>query len=216
MTAARKTETFFEKPCIGVTWTISVRSRYMKSLSRPITFSLLAIIAASCCLAPAEARSFRAYGPRGAIGANARAYTNANGGTWGRAGAGAFGPNAGLGGGGFAGSGPNGSGSGGGVAGYKRGVGAFEGTQMNLKGANGSSYNGYTKGKYNAQTGQGAYNASHQGYDAQNGKTYGDTNNTSFTKGQGGTTQLDTDNHGDYTANWGAGQKPVITKDPSQ
>jgi len=185
-------------------------------VSRLITLSLLAIIASSPSLTPAEGRAVRAYGPRGYLGAHAHNYVGPNGGTYRGGGGAAIGANGGLLGGAFRGTGPNGgTGSGGGLAGWKRGYGGFEGTQMNLKGANGSTYNGYTRGKYNAQTGQGSYNASHQAYDSQNGKNYGDTNSTSFTKGQGGTTQLDTDNHGDYTATWGAGQKPVITKDPA-
>ena len=185
-------------------------------VSRPIIFSLLAIIAASSSLAPAESRGFRAVGPRGYVGGNAHNFVGPYGGLHQGVGGAAIGPNGGLAGGAFRGTGPNGgTGSGSGLAGWKRGVGGFEGTQMNLKGAGGSTYNGYTRGKYNAQTGQGSYNASHQAYDAQNGKNYGDTNSTSFTKGQGGSTQFDTDNHGDYTATWGAGQKPVITKDPT-
>lgn len=161
----------------------------------------------------AEARGFRRSGPNGTVGARGGSFVGPNGGRW-QAGAGGIGNrNAGLVGGGFRGTGPNGgSGQGAGVAGWRRGTGGFERTGMSLQGAGGSTYNGFTKGAYNAKTGQGAYDASHQVYDAKNGKSYGDANQTTYSNGQG-VTQLNTDNHGDYTIDWGKGQQPTMTKD---
>jgi hypothetical protein len=163
---------------------------------------------------PSEARGFRYAGPNGAIGAHAGAWTGANGGTFAGARGGFATRNAGLLGGAFKATGPNGgSANGGALAGWKRGVGGFEGTNLNATGPGGSTYNGFTRGKYNAQTGLGTYNSSRQIKDAQNGKNYGYTDNTSFQKGQGGQSQIDTDNHGDYTVDWSKGQKPVVTQD---
>jgi len=177
---------------------------------------LTAIAVLSAVLAqPCSARYARVSGPRGSAGIAARNLTGPYGGTFSGAAGAVRNAYSGLGGGAFKMTGPNGgSGQGGGVAGYRQGVGAFEGSNLNLKGPNGSTYTGYTRGKYNAQTGQGRYNASHQAYDAKNGKTYGDTNNTTYSNGQG-VTQLNTDNHGDYTIDWGKGQQPVVTKDAS-
>lgn len=183
-------------------------------IKQTLAFSLLfALLSTSANLSSAEARGFRRAGQNGVVGAHANNFVGSNGGTWQGAGGGFATRNAGLLGGAFKGAGPNGgSGQGAGLAGWKRGVGGFEKTGMSLKGAGGSTYNGFTKGAYNAQTGQGAYNASHQVHDAQNGKNYGDTNQTSYSNGKG-TTQLDTDNHGDYSVNWGKGTKPTITND---
>lgn len=95
------------------------------------------------------------------------------------------------------------------------GKGGFFGTKTSLAGAGGSTYNGYRLGKYNAQTGQGAYASGKQVYNAKNGNTYGYNQNTAYTKGQGGTTTLDTQNKGDYTVEWAKGQKPVVTPVPA-
>lgn len=174
---------------------------------------LLALTTAS--LSPAEAKGFRRTGPNGTIGAAAGRFAGPNGGSLNAAGAGFATRNAGLVGGAFKGIGPKGgTGQGAGLAGWKRGVGGFERTGMSLNGAGGSSYNGFTKGGFNAQTGQGRFSASHQIHDANNGKNYGDTNQTSYSNGKG-VTQLDTDNHGDYTVDWGKGQKSSVTKDSS-
>jgi hypothetical protein len=185
----------------------------MKNITAPISAGLLALIFAGA-IQPSPARGGRWTGPNGGVGAHAGSYTGANGVTLTGARGGFATRNAGLFGGAFSARGANGgTASGSGAAGYKRGLGAFEGTNMTAVGPKGSTYNGYTRGAYNAQTGQGSYNASHQAYDAQNGKSYGDTNQTSYTKGQGGVTQLDTDNHGDYSIDWAKGQKPVVTQD---
>jgi hypothetical protein len=156
-----------------------------------------------------------AYG-KGGAGLWGRQFNGPNGGHLGAAAGGVVTPNAGLIGGGFKGTGANGgTAQGGGLAGWRRGVGAFEGTKMSATGPGGSSYNGSTQGQYNAQTGLGTYNASRQVYDAKNGQNYGYTDNTTYAKGQGGQTQIDTDHHGDYTVDWGKGQKPVIIQDGS-
>jgi hypothetical protein len=118
-----------------------------------------------------------------------------------------------LGGGAFRAAGPNGgTANGSGAFGYKNGVGAFENTNMTAQGPNGSTYNGYTRGNYNASTGQGTYNSGKQAYDAQNGQKYGYTDQSTYQKGQGGQSTIDTDNHGDYNVNWQPGQAPVVTQ----
>jgi hypothetical protein len=183
----------------------------MKSNTLAFSASLIAVIAVSC-MQPSQARGWRYAGPNGVAGARGGSYTGANGGTFAGGGGGFATRQAGLLGGAFKGTGANGgTAQGGGLAGWKQGVGGFEGTNMSAKGANGGTYNGSTRGQYNAQTGQGAYNGSHQVYDPQNGQTYGDTNQTTFTKGQGGTTQLDTNHNGDYQINYKPGQAPVVT-----
>lgn len=178
------------------------------------TCSLMAIVLfMSAIMQPCLAKSIRASGARGTAAAGTHKFQGQHGGTF--AGGGARFRTAGVGFGvaGFKGVGPRGgSGQGGAIGGFKRGVGGFEGSRMSLNGPGGSTYNGFTKGVYNAQTQQGSYNASHQVYDAKNGKTYGDTNSTSYSNGKG-VTQLDTQNHGDYTIDWGKGQKPDLTKD---
>jgi hypothetical protein len=154
-----------------------------------------------------------AYG-KAAAGLFGRQFTGPNGGTFGAAGGGVATPNAGLIGGGFSGTGAYGSkAQGAGLAGWQHGVGAFEGTNASATGPGGSTYNGFSRGQYNAQTGNGTYNSSHQVYDAQNGQNYGSTNSTTYSQGQGGQTQIDTDHHGDYMVDWGQGHAPVITPD---
>ena len=188
---------------------------------------------------PAEARGFRAAGARGAAGGFQRSgqygsaagiggvaygrgaaglrgarWAGPNGGTYQGGGGGIVGRHAGILGGRFNAAGPNGgTANGGGLAAWKQGVGGYEQSHLNLKGPGGSTYNGSTQGKYNAQTGQGTYDASRQAYDAKNGQNYGYTDQTSYTKGQGGVSQIDTDHHGDYTVDWQKGAKPVVTQD---
>jgi hypothetical protein len=156
-----------------------------------------------------------AYG-KGSAGLWGGRFNGPNGGHLGAAAGGVATPNAGLVGAGFKGTGANGGTvQGAGVAGWKRGVGAFEGTNTSATGPGGSTYNGFSRGIYNAQTGNGSYNSSRQVYNAQNGQNYGYTNSTTYTKGQGGQTQIDTDHRGDYTVDWGKGQMPVVVKDGS-
>jgi hypothetical protein len=178
--------------------------------------SLIALLFLVAQVAPADARGFRRSGPNGTVAGSGGSFSGPNGGTFRGGAAGFANANNAFGAAAFRGTGPRGAtGQGAAAGGWRRGVGAFERSGMSLKGPGGSSYNGYTKGFYNAKTGQGAYNASHQVADAKNGKTYGDTNQTTYNNGQG-VTQLNTDNHGDYTVDWGKGMKPTVQKDPSQ
>lgn len=175
--------------------------------------SVMAIAALGTILStqPAEARGFRAGGARGAMGGFNRA------GQYGRA-AGIGGVAYGKGGAGAVGgqwAGPNGGTAQGGALGaWRKGYGGFGATQMSATGANGSTYKGYKRGAYNAQTGQGMYSSGKDAYNANTGKSYGYDQDTTFTKGQGGTTSLDTQNKGDYTIDWAKGTKPVVTPVP--
>jgi hypothetical protein len=98
--------------------------------------------------------------------------------------------------------------------GYQRGVGFGRKSGWNGTAANGASGSGYTNSKYNAQTGQGTRSSSEQVKNAA-GQNYGYNGNTSYTKGQGGDSQINTDNHGDYNVDWAKGQKPVVTQTPA-
>jgi hypothetical protein len=206
-------------------------------------YSVGLLVILSMQIPSSQARGFHAVGSGALIGAGGRNFPGLNRGRWksvtsrlaaknsghwksvaGRLAAqnnghwkavvGGFGnQNRGLAGYGFKGTTPNGgTGEGSGIGGWKRGVGGFEGTQMGLKAPNGSSYNGYTRGKYNARTGLGTYDADRQFYNAKNNKDSGWTNDTTYNNGKG-VTQIDTDNHGDYTVDWGKGQKPTMTYD---
>jgi hypothetical protein len=154
----------------------------------------------------AEARRLFARGANGAIGGFA-----SQGQYGGRVGARALGYNQGA---GFrAGqwNGPNGGTAEGGAAfGYKRGVGGFRKSGWNATAPNGASGSGYTTNKYNAQTGQGMRSSSEQ-FQTASGKDYGYNGNTTYTKGQGGETMIQTDNKGSYDIDWQKGQKPVVT-----
>lgn len=156
---------------------------------------------------PAEARRAFARGANGSIGAFA------NSGQYGsRAGARALGANAGFGFRGGAYQGPNGSTlqtAQGGA--YKRGVGGFRKKQFEATGANGGNANGYMNHTYNAQTGTGARNSG-VNYTNPQGQSYGYDGSTTYTKGQGGTTTIDTKNKNDYSIDWQKGEKPVVTQ----
>jgi hypothetical protein len=91
------------------------------------------------------------------------------------------------------------------------GKGGFFGTAASGTGPGGSTYKGFRRGRYNAQTGTGAYSSGKSVYDAKNGNTYGYSQDTAFTKGSGAQTSLDTQNKGDYTIDWSKGAKPVVT-----
>jgi hypothetical protein len=97
-----------------------------------------------------------------------------------------------------------------GASGYSRGIGAFRKSQWSGQAANGASGSGFTNNKYNAQTGQGVRSSSEQAQTAA-GKDYGYNGTTDYTKGQGATSAIQTDNHGTYDINYQKGQKPVIT-----
>jgi hypothetical protein len=149
-----------------------------------------------------------------ARGANGAAGAYANSGTWGARGGGAvLGPNAG---GGIRGGkylGPNGGQlQAGGGFGYKRGTGAFRRSGWSGTAANGASGSGYTRNTYNAQTGQGARSSSEQVQTAA-GKDYGYNGNTTYAKGEGGNSVIQTDNKGTYDVDWQKGQAPVVTHD---
>jgi hypothetical protein len=82
---------------------------------------------------------------------------------------------------------------------------------MSAVGPNGNSYKGYTNGAYNAQTGNGVYNSGRNFANPTTGQTAGYTQNTQFTRGQGGDTTIDTDHHGDYNVDWQKGQPVSVT-----
>jgi len=165
-------------------------------------FSVLTMI----CDQKAEARRAFARGANGVAGAYA------NSGTYGsRAGARVLGANAGAGirGGQYV--GPNGgTAQAGGAFGYQKGVGAFRGSGWNGTAANGATGSGYTRNQYNAQTGQGVRSSSEQVQNAA-GQAYGYNGNTDYTKGQGASSVIQTDNKGTYDINWQKGQQPVVT-----
>jgi hypothetical protein len=183
------------------------------SESRKLLIIASGVIALTACAfrsLSAEARRGFVRGPNGAAGGYASQ------GAWGRRAGGAIvGPNAGVGlrGGQYKGANGGTFNTGGGFA-YKRGVGAGRKSAWNGTTPNGGSGSGYTNSKYNAQTGQGTRSSSEQVQNAA-GKDYGYNGNTSYTKGQGGQTQLNTDNHGDYNIDWAKGQKPTVTSSSS-
>ena len=122
-------------------------------------------------------------------------------------------PTAGAVGGLYSGTGPNGgSYRGGAGAAWKQGVGGVEQTGFSGTAANGNQYAGYTKGAYNAQTGQGTYNSGKSYTNGQTGQQYGYNQSTQFTKGEGGQTTIDTKNNGDYQVDYQKGQKPTVVE----
>lgn len=156
---------------------------------------------------PAEAKRVFAGGSGGGIGA-----FNHQGQYGKTVGAGAF--RRGQGGAGFVGgsyTGPNGGTFQGGTGGaFKKGVGGFRHSQFQGTGANGGSANGYMNSKYNAQTGQGSRESGVSATSA-GGQNYGYDAQSTYTRGQGGQTTIDTQNKGDYTVDWQKGEKPVVT-----
>jgi hypothetical protein len=157
---------------------------------------------------PAQAARLFARGQNGVAGAY-----GSQGQYGSRFGARALGANMGAGVRGGKWAGPNGgTAQSGGAFGYKRGVGAFRGSGWQGQAANGASGSGYSKNMYNAQTGQGQRSSSEQ-FQTAAGKDYGYTGNTNYTKGQGATSTIDTQNKGDYNVDWQKGQKPIVTED---
>lgn len=168
--------------------------------------ALLALFVISAI--PGQAHAGRAF-LRGANGtAGAYGYQGQYGS---RMGARVMGPNAGAGFRQSALAGPNGGSlnSNGNFA-YKRGVGGVHNGSWNGQAPNGASGSGYSHSQYNAQTGQGMSNSSEQ-FTSASGQNYGYTGNTNFTKGQGGQSVIQTDNHGTYDVNFAKGEKPVVT-----
>lgn len=175
-----------------------------KATSLVVPTLLITIAGGIACQQPAEARRAFARGANGVLGGYASQ------GQYGqRAGFRAFGQNAGIAARAGSYAGPNGGTlqtAGGGA--YKRGVGAFRGSQFNATGPNGGAASGYSNHVYNAQT--GARNSG-KSYTNPEGQSYGYDSTTNYTRGQGGTTTIDTQNKGDYTIDWQKGEKPVVT-----
>lgn len=209
----------------------------MSSLKSMIGLSIAVGITVLCAFS-ADARSISARGSRGAAGgfahqgqsgsiaaAGARSYgrgaaggivgsgKTSRGGTITGAGIGFATPQRGAFAGGYHGTTAAGSTYNGGAAGaWKKGTGGAFGSSMNATSANGSAYSSYKRGGYSAATAQGQYNSGKTYTNAETGNQYGYDQSTSFVKGQGGTTTLDTQNKGDYTVDWQKGQKPLVTQ----
>lgn len=194
--------------------------------TRKLTLALAALCSITL-LSPQEASAQRRFGFKGANGSAggfAQRFAG-GGGAAGIAGRGKYGAGAAgaiatpYGGGGFhAGqfAGPNGGNfQSAGAGAYKPGVGAFRQGGFSGQGPNGGTASGNSGFKYNAQTGQGTQSTSAQFTNAS-GQTHGGSEQTTFTKGQGGDTSIQTDNHGDYNVDWQKGQKPVVTPTTTQ
>lgn len=178
----------------------------IKSATPLVVPTLLAALIGASFLQPAEAgRAFR-RGANGVVGGYAHQ------GQYGqRAGFRALGKNAGAWARGGSYSGPNGGAlqtAGGGA--YQKGVGGFRKSQFDATGPNGATASGYSNNVYNAQTGQGTRNSGKDFTNTQ-GQSYGYDSATNYTKGQGATTTIDTQNKGGYTVDWQKGEKPVVT-----
>lgn len=116
----------------------------------------------------------------------------------------------GFGGGAYTATGPNGA-QGQGAAGgaWKSGVGGKAFSQSSWVGPNGNTYNGYKNGGFDVQSQEGYYNSGKSG--TYKGQEYGYSQETDFTKGQGGTTTIDSLNKNDYQIEWQKGTRPIIT-----
>lgn len=97
-----------------------------------------------------------------------------------------------------------------GAGAYKPGVGAFRQGSFSGTAANGASANGNSNMQYNAQTGQGTRNSNAQ-FTSAAGENYGGSSATTYTRGQGTSTSLQTNNNGSYDITHQQGQKPVVT-----
>ena len=98
---------------------------------------------------------------------------------------------------------------------YQKGVGGQTQKGFNVAGANGSSATGYKNNNYDATTGTGTMNKGRD-YNTADGQSYGYDKTTDYTKGQGFTTSVDTQNNQDYSVTYQKGQKPVVTPTSSQ
>jgi hypothetical protein len=183
----------------------------MNHRAAPLLAAMLLFLGTSVALQqPAEARRAFARGQHGVAGVYASQGKYLN-----RAGTRALGANAGFGARAASFNGPNGTNAQFGAGGaYKRGTGGFRAKQFSATGANGGSANGYMNNVYNAQTGTGMRNSGKSYTNAQ-GQTYGYDGSTSYTKGQGATSSINTQNKGDYTVDWQKGEKPVVTTVPA-
>lgn len=170
---------------------------------------LCAVLFSGALAQDANAERVFARGSRGAAGAYA-----AQGQYGARAGARFLGPNAGFSARAGSYAGPNGGAlQTGSTAGYKRGVGAFRKSGFSGTTPGGGAASGYSSNVYNAQTGTGTRNSGVD-YTHPSGQQYGYNGTTDYTRGQGGTTTLDTQNKGDYSIDWQKGTKPVVTPLP--
>ena len=93
---------------------------------------------------------------------------------------------------------------------YERGVGAFHKGSFNATGPEGATASGKSSNIYNAQTGTGTRTSSVDAT-SSSGKQYGYTGDTNYTKGQGFKSTINTVNKGDYDVNYTQGSKPVVT-----
>lgn len=98
---------------------------------------------------------------------------------------------------------------------YQQGVGGYTQKGFNAQTANGASATGYKTNNYDAGTGTGTATRGRD-FNTASGDSYGYDKSTSYTKGQGFTTTVDTQNKQDYTVEWQKGSKPVYTPVPTQ
>lgn len=97
---------------------------------------------------------------------------------------------------------------------YKNGEGGSSSRGFQAQAANGASASGYKNGQYDAATGSGTMSKGRD-YNTTSGESYGYDANTAYTKGQGFTTTVDTQNKTDYTVQYNKGEKPVVTPVPA-
>lgn len=183
----------------------------MKRLMKVAGIAMVVVALAGASTAEADARRGFARGANGAAGGWARQgqYGSSAGARAVRYGSGAAGFRAGS----FA--GPNGGTFQGANAGaFKKGVGGARASKFSSQGPNGASASGYSNNVYNAQTGTGTRNSG-KDINTASGQSYGYDGSTSYTKGSGATSTIDTQNKGDYTVDWQKGAKPVVTPVPS-
>lgn len=172
---------------------------------------VMAFVALAASTTQVQARGGFARGANGAAGGYARQgqYGSSAGGRAVRYGQGAAGFRAGS----FA--GPNGGTFQGANAGaFKKGVGGVRASKFTSQGPNGGSASGYSNNVYNAQTGTGTRNSG-KDWNTSSGQSYGYDGSTSYTKGTGATSTIDTQNKGDYSVDWQKGAKPVVTPLPT-
>lgn len=178
--------------------TLAIRSSKFSFIRlSSLAFALSLVATATICQQESQAMRSFLRGPRGVAGAFAS--QGANGA---RAGARLLGRNNGAGWRAGTFNGPNGGSiSTAHAFGYSRGVGAFRAKGWQGQGPNGGSGQGGMSNIYNAQTGQGQKTRTEQ-LQTASGQNYGFTDTSTYTKGQGGTSVIQTDNHGTYDVNF--------------
>ncbi len=154
------------------------------SLKECVVAASLALILVGALAPASDARGFRARGANGATGAYGRSSANS------RSGAAA-------------------------AVGYNRGAAFRAGSwsrasKFAAQGVAGGSASGYSNNVYNAQTGTGTRNSG-KDFNSASGQSYGYDGSTSYAKGQGTTSTIDTQNKGDYSVDWQKGSKPIVT-----